>query len=68
MRRYLASDGDFGEAPEWYTVMRAAKYLGVAPWELLEQNVGWTNAALVAMDAEAKAARDRERRNSRKVR
>jgi len=54
--------------PEWYVFLQAAKYLGVAPWDLIDHGIAYTNAALVAMDAEAKASRDRERRNSRKVR
>lgn len=60
MRRYLASEGQFGEAPPWYAELQAARYLGVAPWELAERSVGYLNLALAAMDAEARAARDRE--------
>jgi hypothetical protein len=41
-----------GEAPDWYVHLRAAKYLGVAPWELDDQPLFWKNAALVAEDVE----------------
>jgi hypothetical protein len=41
-----------GEAPDWYFHLRAAKYLGVAPWELSDQPVFWRNAALTAENVE----------------
>lgn len=62
MRRYLASDGMFGAVPDWYPRQQAARYLGVPEWELEQQSIEYTNRALVAMDAEAKAAEDRKRR------
>jgi len=49
--------------PDWYAELQAARYLGVAPWELRRQSIGWTNLALAAMDAEAKATKDREGRS-----
>lgn len=36
--------------------MQAAKYLNVAPWDLLEQPVYWKDKALIAMTAEHEAA------------
>lgn len=33
---------------EWYRLIRAAKYLGVAPWDLARQSVAWMNMALSA--------------------
>lgn len=44
-----------GEAPDWYWHIRAAKYLGVAPWDLLEQPIIWHNWAVLAEEAESKA-------------
>lgn len=41
--------------PDWYQVLRAAKYLGVAPWQLLEQPVIWMDWALAAESAEIDA-------------
>lgn len=38
--------GYAGELPETYLLVRAAKYLGVAPWELLEQPEYWLYFAL----------------------
>lgn len=38
--------------PEWYTVIRAARYLGVAPWDLAVQAAAWTDYALMAEAAE----------------
>ncbi|HPD40015.1 MAG TPA: hypothetical protein PLD43_00470 [Anaerolineae bacterium] len=48
--------------PDWYLEMAAATRLGVAPWELDEVSIEWRHRALAALDAEAKAAKDRERR------
>lgn len=39
--------------PYWYPLIRAAKYLGVAPWELLQQHPRWYYQALAADRAEA---------------
>lgn len=44
-----------GELPEWYTVIRAARTLGVAPWDLAQRPRVWTHWALAAEAAEAKA-------------
>ena len=41
--------------PEWYPLIRAARYLGVAPWELLEQQSAWMEYALMAESAEREA-------------
>jgi len=49
--------------PDWYAVMQAAKYLGVAPWELMEQSIWWQDKALIAMAAEHQARKILERRN-----
>jgi hypothetical protein len=51
-----------GEIPDWYSHLSAAKYLGVAPWELGEQPVFWRNAALVAADVEHRYQQDQEKR------
>lgn len=53
-----------GEAPDWYETIRAAKYLGVPPWDLLSQPVFWRNAALTAESVENEYRRDQERRNA----
>lgn len=39
--------------PEWYPLIRAARYLGVAPWELQAQPIAWQEWALMAENAEA---------------
>ncbi len=41
-----------GECPDWYSLIRAARYLGVPPWELLKQPVVWTRWAEAAAHAE----------------
>jgi hypothetical protein len=50
-----------GEAPAWYLTLRAAKYLGVAPWDLAERPVWWQEIALVAEKAETAAANSRNK-------
>jgi len=47
--------GQMGFCPDWYLVIQAAKYLGVAPWEMLEQSVWWRDRAFIAMTAEIQA-------------
>jgi hypothetical protein len=44
-----------GAMPEWYPLIRAARYLGVAPWKLLEQQSTWLEWALIAESAENEA-------------
>ena len=44
--------------PEWYLLIRAAKYLGVAPWELLKQHPRWYFMALQADRAEYEGAKE----------
>jgi hypothetical protein len=54
-----------GEVPDWYVHLRAAKYLGVSPWELAQQPVFWRNAALVAEATEADVAKREQDRQAR---
>lgn len=42
-----------GYLPDWYPLLRAAKYLGCPPWELYEQSIVWQAWALMAERAEA---------------
>ncbi len=41
--------------PEWYPLMRAARYLNVPPWELMNQSQVWMDWALAAEAAEIEA-------------
>ena len=54
-----------GEPPDWYIHIRAARYLGVAPWELSEQPVFWRAAALAAESAENDAREQLNRKHNR---
>lgn len=54
--RFLATRGAMGHMPNWYRVIRAARYLGVAPWDLLKQPYAWIEWAEEAMEAENHAA------------
>lgn len=49
-----------GEAPQWFVLMKVAKWLGVPPWDLARQPVGWYRMAVLAMSLEAQRA---ERKN-----
>jgi len=44
--------------------MRAAIYLGVPWWELMQQPLYYRNRAVMAMDVEASAREAREQRNA----
>jgi len=46
-----------GYSPDYYPVIRAARYLGVAPWVLIERPDGWIWQmwALVSEGAELEA-------------
>lgn len=48
--------------PDWYPTIVAAKYLGVAPWDLLNQSVWWQQKALIANSAERYARAELEKR------
>lgn len=50
------------EFPLWYTLIVAARYLGVPPWELEDQPMVWLNRALTAQSLEAEADAIREKR------
>lgn len=39
--------------PNWFPLVRAARYLGVPPWELARQPVAWMSWALTAERAES---------------
>lgn len=53
-----------GVQPEWYPLVRAAKYLGVPPWELARQPLYWTEVALAAMDGERRARKEADKPGS----
>ncbi|MDE2100092.1 MAG: hypothetical protein KGL39_22750 [Patescibacteria group bacterium] len=41
--------------PDYYPVIRAARYLGVPPWDLLKQPRAWVDWALTCEAAESEA-------------
>jgi hypothetical protein len=47
------SEGLAGRPAPHYLVLRAARYLGVAPWELADAPAVWLDWALAAMQVEA---------------
>lgn len=51
-----------GEMHDWYVLIRAAKYLGVAPWELAEKPIAWMNWALAAEDIDDSLEREMAKR------
>lgn len=51
--------------PDDYALFQAAKYLGVAPWDLAERPNYWQDRALVFAEAEALARADVQRRAGR---
>lgn len=55
------------EAPEWYALVQAAKWLGVAPWELLDKPIHWLHWGLAGRKAEAGAERTLNERAKNKA-
>lgn len=53
-------DGKMGACPEDYNVVKAAQYLGVAPWELMKQSIWWRERAIKFMNAEMQAMKIKE--------
>lgn len=51
--------------PDWYVLIRAARYLGTTPWELIRQPAVWRDWALMAEGAEAGAEAERMKRKGR---
>lgn len=64
MRRWLATEGKYGEPPPDYALFQAAKYCNCPPWELLEQSIVWKFKALDYLSAEAEAQDIISKRNS----
>ncbi len=56
----LEGKTDTWACPDWYPLIAAARYLGVAPWELMEQSIWWQEKALIAQSAEAGALKIRK--------
>lgn len=54
-----------GEEPSWYGLLQAAKYLGVAPWDLAQRPVWWTEIALAARGAESYARAQQQKRKAK---
>lgn len=48
----MLTGGKLGAIPEAYPLVRAARYLGVPPWELQQQPVIWQQWALIFEAAE----------------
>ena len=53
-----------GYLPTWYLNMRAARYMGVAPWDVENRSVSYRDQALAAESAE-NAAEEQLRKNAR---
>lgn len=41
-----------GEVPDWFILLKAARYLGVPPWDLAQKPYWWINIAIAAESAE----------------
>jgi hypothetical protein len=54
------TDGALGAQPALYKLERAAKWLGVAPWDLLERQSFWLTSALEYAQVEAEALQERQ--------
>lgn len=52
--------------PEEYTLFQAAKWMGVAAWDLAERPTFWRDWALTFMEAEGQAREQLAKRAQRK--
>jgi hypothetical protein len=57
--RYLRTGGALGHIPTWYRVTRAAKWAGVAPWDLAGQHAFWLSAIEETMMVESRLGEQR---------
>lgn len=57
------TEGELGALPDWYALVRAARYLHVAPWDLLQQPVAYLHWAITAEAAENEAQDAINKRN-----
>lgn len=48
------------DAPSWVPLIRIAKWLGVAPWELAKQPVFWMRAATTIAASDSKKSETEE--------
>lgn len=62
----METSGEYGSPPTWYRTVKAAQYLGVAPWELEAQPYSWVLKAEVAQDAEERAKKKAEEAEKRR--
>jgi len=60
LSRWIGMSGKFGKCPEDYNLFKAAQWLGVAPWELLEQSIWWKERAIKFMNAEVDGEKIKE--------
>jgi hypothetical protein len=53
--------------PDYYVQIKAAKFLGVPVWELIEQPQYWTSAALITMQADHEVEEKRREKQEREA-
>lgn len=59
-------DGHLDPPPEWIRVINVAKWMGVEPWALAEQDDVWTEWGVFLMNTEHKAHERANRKANRK--
>ncbi len=55
-----------GAVPDYYPLVQAARYLGVAPWDLAEQPSYWVQIAQVCEGGELDARAEQQKRNGKR--
>jgi hypothetical protein len=63
----MTTNGQMGHRPQWHITMTAARYMGVDPWELIEQPLCWTRWALDSMHAEQESERQKSEAAARRA-
>ena len=54
--------GAMGEMQDWYRLIRAARYLHVAPWDLADRSILWMKWALSAESIDSAVEAEMRRR------
>lgn len=66
LKKFLVSGGRYGSMPDYYPLIKAARYLMVAPWDLAERGNCWQEWAFVCESAETQAQNEIQRRAMKK--
>lgn len=53
--------------PDWFDLIQVARYMRVAPWELIDQHPMWVRWGRAAQEAEAYARAEHAKRHKQPI-